>query len=199
MFSLFSIFFSTGFISINSFRTSSQSYSKRSSDFSFQSSTKSSNSSTDVAYLSTENNGIPDDYTKCIHQSTKTTASGISTFLNSGGGKLPGQVQLISSEGNDQKDRHNCNIQLLESHNNSSMKEFTSVSPDLYTLGKLHSPPALPPKTIRSNNSTTREGQILPTEDIFDSTDNFSSGRCILIVLFYKNCMYYFVFIDWFF
>uniref|UniRef100_A0A1B0G205 CRK SH3-binding GNRP n=1 Tax=Glossina morsitans morsitans TaxID=37546 RepID=A0A1B0G205_GLOMM len=180
----------SGFVSINSFRTSSQSYSKRSSDFSFQSSTKSSNSSTEIAILAGDNS-INEEYLQQQQQqqhqqqqaktiaSTKSTVciSNTSNFVESSLMKI--QQQQVE-EHLTFSPAHYIDAEklLIDQFHNSlgTLKQTNSldITTGSVTLAQHDEdlmPPALPPKT--SKLSKDRQPSVY---DNFDAIDNINGS-----------------------
>ncbi|KAL9878775.1 guanine nucleotide-releasing factor 2 isoform X1 [Glossina fuscipes] len=175
----------SGFVSINSFRTSSQSYSKRSSDFSFQSSTKSSNSSTEIAILAGDNS-INEEYLQQQQQqqaktiaSTKSTVciSNTSSFVESSLMKI--QQQQVEEHLTFSPAHYIDAEKLLidQFHNSlSTLKQTNSldITTGSVTLAQHDEdlmPPALPPKT--SKLSKDRQPSMY---DNFDAIDNINGS-----------------------
>uniref|UniRef100_A0A1B0A8G7 CRK SH3-binding GNRP n=1 Tax=Glossina pallidipes TaxID=7398 RepID=A0A1B0A8G7_GLOPL len=177
----------SGFVSINSFRTSSQSYSKRSSDFSFQSSTKSSNSSTEIAILAGDNS-INEEYLQQQQQQqqqAKTIASTKSNVcISNTNNFVESSLMKIQQQ---QVEEHltfspahyiDAEKLLIDQFHNSlgTLKQTNSldITTGSVTLAQDDEdlmPPALPPKT--SKLSKDRQPSVY---DNFDAIDNINGS-----------------------
>lgn len=160
----FSFFFSIGFHSNCSIRTSTQSYSKHSLDVSFQSSTKSSNSSSELTYMCS-NNSINEYFQQQSHASSTKKSSSVCVSSTSSiyDGSGPLRIANDKERRISSPDQFEAEKKLLEqfqamsttSSSSAILKQSNSLditsTDDILATFSNDLPPALPPKISRLN------------------------------------------------